>query len=127
MRADTLYLADIVDAAMDIRRFIGATTESEFIGHDMMKSAVLQKLIVIGEAASRISADLAAHHPEIPWSDIAGFRNIAVHAYFSVDWRIVWTTATQDVPTLALQISALQHSLNTDPGDGDKAITQEPS
>ncbi|MDK9704213.1 MAG: DUF86 domain-containing protein [Sulfuritalea sp.] len=116
MRTDALYLVDIVDAAMDIRRFIGATTESEFIGQDMMKSAVLQKLIVIGEAASRISAELAAQHPEIPWSDMAGFRNIAVHAYFSVDWRIVWTTATQDVPALALQISALQHSLNTNPG-----------
>lgn len=110
MRTDALYLADIVDAATDIRRFIGTTAESEFLGHDMMKSAVLQKLIVIGEAASRISAELAAEHPEIPWRDMAGFRNIAVHAYFSVDWRMVWTTATQDAPTLAAQITALQQS-----------------
>ncbi|MDX1581865.1 MAG: HepT-like ribonuclease domain-containing protein [Alphaproteobacteria bacterium] len=29
-----------------------------------------------------------------------GFRNIAVHAYFSVDWNIVWVTATKDVPEL---------------------------
>ncbi|OHC70983.1 MAG: hypothetical protein A3H93_19495 [Rhodocyclales bacterium RIFCSPLOWO2_02_FULL_63_24] len=110
MRTDRLYLADITEAAEDIQRFIGTTTENEFVGHDMMKSAVLQKLMVIGEAASRISAELTARHPEIPWRDIAGFRNIAVHAYLgSVDWRIVWATATKDVPALAEQILALQH------------------
>ena len=112
MRTDTLYLTDIIEATADIHRFIGPSTESEFIGHDMMKSAVLQKLMVIGEAASRVSGELVARHPEIPWRDIAGFRNIAIHAYFSVDWRIVWATATQDTPELAAQISALLSSLN---------------
>jgi uncharacterized protein with HEPN domain len=33
-----------------------------------------------------------------------GFRNIAVHAYFVVDWSIVWETATQDAPRLQRQV-----------------------
>jgi uncharacterized protein with HEPN domain len=36
-----------------------------------------------------------------------GFRNIAVHAYFAVDWSIVWVTATQDAPQLRQQVSKI--------------------
>ncbi|HMQ13692.1 MAG TPA: DUF86 domain-containing protein [Candidatus Competibacter phosphatis] len=35
---------------------------------------------------------------------MVGFRNIAVHAYFSVDWRIVWQTASSDTPQLREQV-----------------------
>lgn len=36
-----------------------------------------------------------------------GFRNFAVHAYFAVSWPIVWVTATEDVPMLAEQVTAI--------------------
>ncbi|WP_462203586.1 HepT-like ribonuclease domain-containing protein [Frankia sp. CcWB3] len=26
----------------------------------------------------------------MPWRSVTGFRNIAVHTYFEVDWSIVW-------------------------------------
>jgi len=45
---------------------------------------VLQKLIVIGEAAANLSPDLKARHPHIPWRAIVAFRKVMVHAYFSV-------------------------------------------
>jgi uncharacterized protein with HEPN domain len=67
----------------------------------------LQKLIVIGEAAARLSDEFQQKSPEIPWADIVGFRNIAVHEYFAVNWQIVWATATRDVPMLREQISKL--------------------
>jgi uncharacterized protein with HEPN domain len=64
-------------------------------------------LIVIGEAASRLSPEFQAAHPEIEWADVIGFRNIAVHEYFAVKWDIVWVAATQDVPTLCNQIAQI--------------------
>ena len=36
-----------------------------------------------------------------------GFRNIAVHAYFSVEWPIVWVAATEETPTLRHQIAKI--------------------
>lgn len=105
MRRDELYLADIVEAADSISAFASNVEETEFVGNDMLRSAVLQKLAVIGEAASRISAELRSRYPTTPWAQIVAFRNIAVHAYFSVQWSIVWTTATQDVPSLKIQIA----------------------
>jgi uncharacterized protein with HEPN domain len=77
------------------------------LGDDLVRSAILHKLTVIGEAAVRVSAELKARHPEVPWGDIVGFRNIAVHAYFSVDWGIVWVTATEEVPQLESQVRAI--------------------
>lgn len=111
MRRDELYLGDIVEAADAVTEFLAGVREDEFVDSDLLRSAVLQKLIVIGEAAARISSDLRSEHPEVPWADVIAFQNIAVHAYFSVQWSIVWITATQDVPPLREQVARI---LSTD-------------
>jgi len=66
---------------------------------------VLQKLSIIGEAASRLPVEFRQRHPEIEWTDIIGFRNIVVHAYFAVDWSIVWVAATQEAPELRRMVA----------------------
>ncbi len=110
MRHDQLYLADILQAADAIERFLQGVTEEDFMVDELRQSAVLQKLMIIGEAAARLSPEFKAQHPQIEWRDIIAFRNIAVHAYFAVDWRIVWITAIQDAPHLAEQIAEITSS-----------------
>ncbi len=73
----------------------------------MMTSAVLQKLMVIGEAAARLPKEFTSRFPEIPWVDIIAFRNIAVHEYFAIRWDIVWIAATEEVPALKEQIEQI--------------------
>ena len=107
MRREELSLTDIVEAADEIKQFLEGIQLEDFLNDKLRQSAVLQKLIVIGEAAARLSREFRAQYPEIEWADIVGFRNIAVHAYFSVNWSIVWTTATQDVPDLQRQIAQI--------------------
>lgn len=107
MRPERLYLTDIVEAVDAIARFLQGVDETAFMQDELRQSAVLQKLIVIGEAASRLPRTFTEQHPEIPWPDIIAFRNIAVHEYFAVDWRIVWVTATQEVPLLREQMARL--------------------
>ena len=104
MRREVLYLTDIVEAADSIQRFIDGSLRDDLLDDELRQSAVLQKLIVIGEATARLPSEFTERHPEVPWADIVGFRNIAVHEYFAVDWSIVWVTATQDVPTLRREI-----------------------
>ncbi len=91
-----------------IAQFAAGMDEEQFVGDDLVRSAVLHKLAVIGEAAARISSELRQSYPEIPWADIVGFRNIAVHAYFSVNWQIVWNTAVSDAPALKHHIEAIR-------------------
>ena len=80
MRRDRLYLDDVVEAADAISSFLTDVTEEQFLASDLLQSAVLQKLTIIGEAAARLSPGFKAGAPHIPWPDIAAFRNIAVHA-----------------------------------------------
>jgi len=100
MRREELYLADILEAADSIKNFLAGVERDSFLQNDLLRSAVLQKLSVIGEAAARLPKEFRSRHPEVEWSDIIGFRNIAVHVYFAVEWPIVWVTATKEVPDL---------------------------
>lgn len=108
MRREELYLCDIVEAALAIEGFIAGVDEQAFHASDLIRSAVLQKLTVIGEAAARLSGEFRGHHPSVEWAEIIGFRNIAVHAYFSIDWRIVWTAAMKEVPQIRRKVVELQ-------------------
>jgi len=72
---------------------------------------VVRNLIVIGAACSRVSQALRDCHPEIPWADIVAFRNILVHAYFGIDWDIVWQAASRQVPDLASQLATIPDRL----------------
>ncbi len=107
MRTERLYLTDIVDATDSIKRFLERIEREDFLNDELRQSAVLQKLTVIGEAASHISAETRARHPEIEWQDVVSFRNFAVHEYFSINWEIVWTTAALDAPLLRKQVAEL--------------------
>ena len=111
MRRDRLYLDDVVEAADAINGFLAGVAEEQFLASDLLQSAVLQKLTIIGEAAARLSPEFKASASDIPWSDIVAFRNIAVHAYFSVQWPIVWVAATDEASLLRTQVLAL---LSTD-------------
>jgi uncharacterized protein with HEPN domain len=106
MRSDALYMADILDAIEAIERFVNGFDEARFLADELVQSAVLQKLSIIGEAAARLSDATRDDFPEIPWKEIVGFRNIAVHAYFSVDWRIVFVTVADDLPLLKQFVAA---------------------
>ena len=107
MRPEKLYLTDIVEAARAIEKFIKGQGFNEFEQNEMMNSAVLQKLTVIGEAASKLPKGFTKRFPEIPWKDIIGFRTIAVHEYFAINWEIVWVAATEEAPTLRKQVQKI--------------------
>lgn len=107
MRDERLYLDDILEAGASIASYLLGVTEDDWVDDEQLRSAVIYQLIVIGEAAAHLSAELRTRHPEVPWADMVGFRNLAVHAYFAVAPHIVWTTARMDVPALEASISGI--------------------
>lgn len=116
MRHERLYRNDILEAADHIAELIAGADLQAFQESEMMRSAVVQKLGVIGEAAARVSADLTSRHPEVPWPQIVAFRNILIHAYFGIDWDVVWRAATNRCPVLRGQIAEI---LAADRGEGE--------
>jgi uncharacterized protein with HEPN domain len=105
MRLESLYLNDIVEAADHIAEFIAGIDYAAFQKSEMLRSAVVQKLGTIGEAAAHVSEGLTDRYPEVPWPQIVAFRNILIHAYFGIDWDVVWRAATRRCPILRVQIT----------------------
>jgi uncharacterized protein with HEPN domain len=54
----------------------------------------------VGENVKRLSSELIARFPEIPWADFAGMRDIVAHGYHRIELDIVWSTITKDIPAL---------------------------
>ncbi|NCO40475.1 MAG: hypothetical protein AUJ96_20145 [Armatimonadetes bacterium CG2_30_66_41] len=117
MRSEALYLQDIVEAADAVERFLTGVEETAFLGSEMLQSAVLLKLILIGEAAPHLSKEFRERHAELEWADILAFRNLSVHAYFGVQWPIVWVSATARIRWALVEIC--------DPWDAGTSILTE--
>jgi uncharacterized protein with HEPN domain len=115
MRREELYLTDIIEAADAIQKFLRNADQNTFLKDELLQSAVLQKLMIIGEAASRLPKEFRDRHSEIEWEDIIGFRNIAAHAYFAVEWSIVWVAATREAPELRRKIAETLAKEYSDP------------
>lgn len=104
---DTSYLCDILQAARLVREFVLGEDEDTFVQNRMCHSAVIRQLEIIGEATKRLSADFRTQHSDVPWKDIAGMRDILIHAYDHVDLSEVWRAATVSVPDLMERIEPL--------------------
>jgi uncharacterized protein with HEPN domain len=118
-RSDRLYLTDMVEAIDAVERYIRGRSRDDFLGDEILRDAVLRRLTIIGEAAARLTPQFRQRHSEIAWGDVVAFRNFAVHAYFAVDWRVVWTTAHQNVPELRFQIADILAADNPTPEESD--------
>ena len=54
-----------------------------------------------------MSDELKATEPDIPWRELAGFRNVIVHGYLGVDLGAVWLVVEQDLPALDDAVSRM--------------------
>ena len=107
MSRDTSLLLDIRRAAGLVQDFVEGLDRGAFENDVKTQSAVLHQIMVLGEAANRLSETFRASHPQFPWRLIIGMRSRLIHGYDDVDLDEVWVTATREVPALELEISRL--------------------
>lgn len=94
-----------------IKKFVEGTTFENFSTNEMLHSACVRHLAIIGEAATNLTSDLRAKHPEVTWSQIIGMRNILVHRYFGTSEKVLWLTIEQDLPIFEKQVKAILQEL----------------
>ena len=107
MLRDETYLLDILIAAKDVRDLTSGLSWNEFKTSLLHQLAISKALELIGEAASKMSSETRAAHPEIPWDEIVGMRNRLVHDYLRVDLLKVWDTIQNDITPLTDSIEPL--------------------
>lgn len=88
-REITDYLQDILVSIADVEEFIRDMDYETFAGDKKTINAVIRSLEVLGEATKRVPAAIRQEHPEIPWSKMAGMRDVLIHDYMGVDLKTV--------------------------------------
>lgn len=105
------YLAHIIEAIGRIESYTAGMAEPEFLNNHMVQDAVIRNFEVIGEASNNINKhypDFVREHPEMPLAFAYQMRNAVAHGYFTVDFKIVWTTIQNNLPRLHSQIEQVQ-------------------
>ncbi len=106
MRDESALIRDMLDSALRVQRQIANTTFDEFLADETMQDAVVLRLMVIGEAAKMISASTRALLPLLPFDDMVKMRNLLAHVYWNINYKIVWQTASVDIPDLIRHLRA---------------------
>lgn len=104
MKNEKVYIRQILEATEKIESFMTGLNKDSFLLDAKTQSAVIMQLILIGELAKRIS-EATKSQIDLPWKDIAGFRDRAIHDYFEIDLDVVWNTALSDLPVLKERLS----------------------
>ena len=110
-RIYTDYLDDIAHYVARAEQFTAGLAFEQFRADEEKSLAVLHALQIIGEAASHLPGSLKQRHPEVPWADIIGMRNLIVHGYYLMDLEIVWKTIHEDLPLLREAMDRVRASL----------------
>ncbi|HCC59881.1 MAG: hypothetical protein A2402_00630 [Candidatus Staskawiczbacteria bacterium RIFOXYC1_FULL_37_43] len=99
MKDSNIYLKNIVDKANEAIGYCDKMSKKDFLADNKTQSAVIMKLIVIGEEAKKLPEEIKLAI-DLPWRMIMGFRNMAVHEYFDIDLVQIWNTMQMDIPDL---------------------------
>ena len=94
------FLRHILDECKYLQKESEENNFNEFMRNDRLSRAVCRSLEIIGEACNKISPDLKAAYPIVPWREMSDLRNRIIHHYFGIDYDIVWDTVKTDIPIL---------------------------
>ncbi len=106
-REDKVRLQHMLDAAIEIRQYVQSSTREDLNRDRKLVHSLVRLFEIIGEAATQVSEKLRDDAPEIPWPVLIGMRNRLIHAYFSINLDVVWSTSTKDIPSLITELEKI--------------------
>ena len=93
-------ITDVLAAIERCQRYVAALGGDAAVV-EMAEDAIERNLQIIGEAVNHLPEGVTGAHPEVPWPQVRGFRNILVHQYFGVDVDVVRDVVETHLPPLA--------------------------
>ena len=106
MQRDLQFLLDMLQSAELIVTYTAQCSKAEFVSNVQLQDSVIRRLLVIAEAARRVSETTRQTLPNISWQEINGMRNRLVHEYDDVNLNIVWDVVQSEIPTLAEELKS---------------------
>ena len=104
--SDRVLLTHMRECIERIREYT-ASDRSRFEESHLVQDAVIRNLQTLTESSQRLSDGIRATEPQVPWRELAGFRNVIVHGYLGIDVVAVWLVVEQDLPPLAAALARM--------------------
>jgi uncharacterized protein with HEPN domain len=99
MQRDLQFLLDMLQSAELVATYTSGCSKDQFVEDIQLQDSVIRRLLVIAEAARRVSEATRQTLPNIAWAEINGMRNRLVHEYDDVNLNIVWDVIQTEIPT----------------------------
>jgi uncharacterized protein with HEPN domain len=108
VKKDTkVFLAHILDSIHLIEEYSVDVTQVKFFKDLPLQDAIVRRLEIIGEAVKNLPNSFKTKHPDIPWKQNAGMRDILIHKYFDVDLYLTWKVVKHEIPLIKKKLSAI--------------------
>jgi uncharacterized protein with HEPN domain len=105
---DAFYLAHMLECIDAIESYCAAgDVESD----ERTLDAVLRRLQILTESSKRVSDELKAAYPNVPWRELAGFRNVVVHDYLAISTERILSIVSRDIPSLKEKLATILAAL----------------
>jgi uncharacterized protein with HEPN domain len=101
------YLRHILVEADYLVAQTAGLTFDEFIANETLRRAFVRSLEIIGEAAKKTPEEFRTQNPMVQWRAMSGMRDRLIHAYFGVDYELLWDVVQNRIPELRRQIVSL--------------------
>lgn len=95
------------EQATRVTELLSGVDRATFLGDENLRLIAERRIEIIGEAANHVSPQFRSAHPEIPWRQIIGQRNILIHDYGQIIPERVWESASRDMPELLRVLDGL--------------------
>lgn len=104
---DRVHLLRMRDVAQYAQQF-AADREIEELDTDIQfRMALVKAVELVGESASRISDELRAQQPQLPWTKMIGMRHVLVHSYWAIEQDEFWEAVRNHIPALITDLERL--------------------
>ncbi len=80
---------------------------AHFDASRLVQDAVIRNLQTLAESSQRLSGEIKGTEPQVPWRELAGFRNVIVHGYLGIDIGAIWLVVEQDLPGLSEAVNRM--------------------
>ena len=105
--SDRIILQKILNAIDVAEKILGDISQENFLKDEHMKLSMAMSVIRVGELVKNLNFEVRKENPQIPWRDIAGFRDVAAHKYDIIDMTELYDTAKNEFRELKTQIEKI--------------------
>lgn len=114
MRRELVLIAEMIEAADQAIALVAGVDAPRLAADRQRRDALLWNFTVLGEAAAQLDTAVKERFPQVEWARPSQLRNRIIHGYWSIDFEVLHTTATYDLPAFVAQLRKVLAELDAE-------------